>query len=105
MAGSLNIRQVIALMQNAELFIGNDSGPMHLAAVAGLKGVVLFGPSDPLRWAYQIHKVMFKPEKCSPCPQIAFKKKCAKGYITCQALEAITPIDVIEEYKKCLIAI
>jgi heptosyltransferase III len=31
-------------------FIGNDSGVSHLAAGAGAHGMVIFGPSDPVRW-------------------------------------------------------
>jgi len=31
-------------------FVGNDSGPAHLAAACGVPGVVVFGPSDPERW-------------------------------------------------------
>jgi heptosyltransferase-3 len=38
------------LARLSELFVGNDSGTSHLAAAAGARGVVIFGPSDPLRW-------------------------------------------------------
>jgi heptosyltransferase III len=31
-------------------FVGNDSGVSHLAAAAGGRGVVIFGPTDPVRW-------------------------------------------------------
>ncbi len=40
-----------SLLQSATLFVGNDSGPAHLAAAFGLPVVVLFGPSDPVIWA------------------------------------------------------
>lgn len=40
-----------SLMSGAALFIGNDSGPAHLAAAFGIPVVVLFGPSDPVTWA------------------------------------------------------
>jgi ADP-heptose:LPS heptosyltransferase len=35
----------------ARVFIGNDSGPTHLAAAAGTPVIALFGPSDPVVWA------------------------------------------------------
>ena len=38
-------------MQGASLFVGNDSGPAHMAAAFGVPVVVLFGPSDPVTWA------------------------------------------------------
>lgn len=40
-----------SLMSGAALFIGNDSGPAHIAAAFGIPVVVLFGPSDPVTWA------------------------------------------------------
>ncbi len=40
-----------SLMSGAALFIGNDSGPAHVAAAFGIPVVVLFGPSDPVTWA------------------------------------------------------
>jgi heptosyltransferase-3 len=39
------------LMQNAAVFVGNDSGPAHIAAAFGIPAIVLFGTSDPLTWA------------------------------------------------------
>jgi ADP-heptose:LPS heptosyltransferase len=35
----------------ARVYIGNDSGPTHLAAAAGTPVVALFGASDPAVWA------------------------------------------------------
>lgn len=40
-----------ALLRDASLFIGNDSGPAHMAAAFGVPVVVLFGPSDSTIWA------------------------------------------------------
>jgi ADP-heptose:LPS heptosyltransferase len=34
----------------ARVFIGNDSGPGHLAGIIGVRTVSLFGASDPIRW-------------------------------------------------------
>ena len=45
------LAQVKTLMAGAQLFIGNDSGPAHVAAAFGIPSVVLFGPSDPVTWA------------------------------------------------------
>jgi lipopolysaccharide heptosyltransferase III len=45
------LAQVKSLMAGAQLFIGNDSGPAHIAAAFGVPVVVLFGPSDPVNWA------------------------------------------------------
>ena len=46
--GSLN--EVKAVVSNAVLFVGNDSGPAHVAAAFGVPSVVLFSTSDPVIW-------------------------------------------------------
>lgn len=41
---------LVGLAQQALGFVGNDSGVSHLAAAAGARGVVIFGPTSPARW-------------------------------------------------------
>jgi ADP-heptose:LPS heptosyltransferase len=45
------LADVKSLMSGASLFVGNDSGPAHVAAAFGVPVVVLFGPSNPVTWA------------------------------------------------------
>jgi len=45
------LSEVKSIIAGAQLFIGNDSGPAHIAAAFGVPVVVLFGPSDPVNWA------------------------------------------------------
>ncbi len=47
----LPLADSIALIQGASLFLGNDSGPAHIAAACNTPLVVLFGASDPVVWA------------------------------------------------------
>ncbi len=44
-----SLTQLIAMTRRAELFIGGDTGPMHLAAALGIPVVALFGPTNPAR--------------------------------------------------------
>ena len=44
------LEEIKSLLAGASLFIGNDSGPAHMAAAFGLPVVVLFGSSDPEVW-------------------------------------------------------
>ncbi len=44
-----SLTQLIALTRRARLFIGGDTGPMHLAAALGVPVVAIFGPTDPAR--------------------------------------------------------
>jgi ADP-heptose:LPS heptosyltransferase len=48
---NLPLAQVKNNISGASLFIGNDSGPAHIAAAFGVPVVVLFGSSDPVIWA------------------------------------------------------
>jgi heptosyltransferase-3 len=42
--------QIKSLISGASFFVGNDSGPAHMAAAFGVPPVVIFGPSDPVIW-------------------------------------------------------
>lgn len=43
--------RLAALLETAQLYVGNDSGVSHLAAAVGAPSVVLFGPTSPAVWA------------------------------------------------------
>lgn len=44
-----SLSELMALARRGLLFIGGDTGPMHLAALLGVKTIALFGPTDPAR--------------------------------------------------------
>lgn len=47
---ALNIRELIALVAQASILIGNDSGPVHLAAATGCPVVAIYGATNPAQW-------------------------------------------------------
>ena len=49
-AGKITLNQLFYLIGKSNLFIGNDAGPMHIAAAQGVKTLGLFGPNLPLRF-------------------------------------------------------
>jgi ADP-heptose:LPS heptosyltransferase len=51
LAGQVDLVTAFACLKHARLFVGNDSGTMHLAAAAGIPTLGLFGPSDDRRYA------------------------------------------------------
>jgi len=44
-----SITELIALMRRAKLFVGGDTGPLHLAAALHVPVAAIFGPTDPAR--------------------------------------------------------
>ncbi|WP_192244029.1 glycosyltransferase family 9 protein [Mesorhizobium silamurunense] len=50
LVGALSLETLLALLKEARLFVGNESGPMHMAAAAGTPVVGLFGLTSPTQW-------------------------------------------------------
>ena len=50
LAGKTGLLQAAAVLQQAQVFVGNDSGLGHLAAASGTPTVTVFGPGDPERY-------------------------------------------------------
>lgn len=68
LTGTLNLRQTAALLQACHLFIGNDSGPMHIAEAVGTPVVAIFGPTNPanFRPLIELSRVV-RRDLCGPC--------------------------------------
>lgn len=67
---SFDLGELVALMSDARMFLGNDSGPAHVAAAAGLPVVVVFGSSSAERWGpWRVEGQALKADiSCNPCP-------------------------------------
>jgi ADP-heptose:LPS heptosyltransferase len=90
----LSIPELAELIRGAKLYIGNDSGPMHLAAAVGTPIVALWGSSDSRRWHPWAaeHVVVQNPFECNPCPGyrclVAPTPLCIESVTVEQALTA-----------------
>jgi predicted lipopolysaccharide heptosyltransferase III len=64
-----DLAELAGVLQKASLFVGNDSGPSHLAAALQLPTVVVFGSSDPQRWHPWTTRGAWLSRglSCSPC--------------------------------------
>lgn len=68
--GAMTVTQTAALLERADLFIGSDSGPSHLAASAGTPSVVLFsGTNRASQWRPWSRRslILKQPVPCRPC--------------------------------------
>ena len=76
LAGTLGLRQLAALIERCDLFLTNDTGPMHIAAAMQTPTVALFGPGDHIRFQPldPIHTTIRHHVPCNPCKQ--FTNRC-----------------------------
>jgi heptosyltransferase-2 len=74
LVGATNTAELPALLAACQLFIGNDSGAMHVAAAVGVPVVGIFGPTDPegTRPVTPRFTLVRQPVSCSPC----FLRRC-----------------------------
>jgi ADP-heptose:LPS heptosyltransferase len=76
------VHHVLALYRRAALYIGGDSGPMHLASLAGLPVVALFGPTDPVENAPfpgLPARVLVHDVGCNPCREGCPGRPCMRA--------------------------
>jgi ADP-heptose:LPS heptosyltransferase len=71
MVGNTNVAQLAALFSRAQVVLGPDSGPLHLAVAVGAPTVTLFGPADPDEFgpwgSPEKHAVLTSNIGCRPC--------------------------------------
>jgi lipopolysaccharide heptosyltransferase II len=96
------LADVRALLERAALFVGGDSGPMHMAATSDVPIVALFGPTLPVHWtpwrpaALPTAIVEPGPLSCRPCDQ----RVCGPGDYRC--LRQTGPDQVVAAARRLL---
>jgi len=74
-----DVPQLLALLRRVDMYIGGDTGMMHLAALAGTPVLAIFGPTDhKVNGPYgPTHTIIRKDLPCSPCKNKHCKeRKC-----------------------------
>jgi len=100
--GELSLAELRALLDRASLYIGGDSGPLHVAATTSVPIVALYGPTLPARSApwrslqYVTESVDAGDLPCRPCDQ----RVCEPGDFRC--LASIESARVFEAAKRAL---
>lgn len=93
-AGRLSLTESIALLKRASVYIGLDTGPMHIAAMVGTPVVALFGPTNPVHVGpYHVKNAIIRNEKldCLCC-----RKR------TCNHLSCMQGIEVAAVYEQVM---
>lgn len=90
-----SLTQLGEIFRRCDLYIGGDTGPMHIASFVGTPVVIIFGPTDPqVNEPLGHHKKVRKDVECSPCR----KRSCEK--LSC--LRAVTVDDVFKAAREIL---
>jgi len=102
LAGLTTVEELIEKISNLDLFITNDSGPMHLAAAFGVPSVCIFGPTkfnETSQWKNEKSVIVKKDFSCMPC----MKRECPLDkQIHHQCMKEIKAKDVLEKVSLLL---
>jgi heptosyltransferase-2 len=101
LAGKTSLRELITLISECDVFVTNDSGPMHIAYAVRTPFAVIFGSTEPQLTGppqgYEGNSVVIKPDlPCSPC----FERTCKNNDMRC--MYAATSDEVYYGIKKIL---
>ncbi|MCX6357838.1 MAG: lipopolysaccharide heptosyltransferase II [Candidatus Aureabacteria bacterium] len=88
MAGRTTIPELAALISRCDLFVSNDTGPMHLAAAVGTPVVAIIGPTNAgATGPLGKHILLKKDVSCAPC----MKRECPTDH-KCMELIAVEEV-------------
>lgn len=108
LSGRQSITELARLLHECQLFITNDSGPLHIALAAGAKTVSFFGPETPELYGPprgEGHLVLYRPIYCSPCLNVDNMKTApCRGNNICLSQLKVAPVFelVAERLEKIL---
>jgi heptosyltransferase-2 len=95
LTGKTSVADLPALLSHCHVFIGNDSGAMHVAAAVGLPAVAIFGPTDPFGTAPVTphHTIVREQPYCSPCflRRCPIDHRCMTRITTSEVQAAVDP--------------
>ena len=105
-AAGLGVRRLACALSAVRCYVGNDSGPKHLAVAVGVPTFTFFGPEDPGEWhpyPRAAHPVFFRPGL--DCRREDNGRWCGleecnlQGAARHRCMEELDPLDVVEVMK------
>ena len=102
LSGRISLMELTSLLSRCRLFIGNDSGPLHLAVACRTPTISLFGPETPRLYGPtgDAHRVFYAEYHCSPCLNVYFSKDTRCKDNLC--MQAIETDEVFRAVEQCL---
>ncbi len=92
-----SLKQLAEIFRRCSMYVGSDTGPMHIASLVGTPVVGIYGPTDPIVHApYEgtPHIIVRKDVPCSPCRN--------RGCQELQCMEVISSQDVLDAIEMLL---
>lgn len=110
LTGRTTLEELAAAIDNLDILIANDGGPLHMAAALGKKTVSFFGPVSPKVYGpypadAKRHAVLNKGLECSPCYSefrltgCSNNRECLKSISVREAMSAVSGLLSSEEKK------
>ncbi|MCX6075035.1 MAG: lipopolysaccharide heptosyltransferase II [Campylobacterales bacterium] len=99
LAGKTSVEELCSMIGGLDLFITNDSGPMHVAAAYQVPTVAIFGPTnhtETSQWRNTKNVIVRHEMECSPC----MKRECPLKHHEC--MKGITANEVISAVKNLI---
>ncbi len=97
LAGQTHIKQLAAVLERCMLFVGGDSGVMHVAVASGTPVVALFGPTNERAWGPYVppgsdrRAMVVRAPATAPCMYVGYRVGDRAAESGRAAIEAITP--------------
>ena len=99
LCGKTTLQELMSAISALDVFITNDSGPMHIAVALKIPTIAMFGSTNVKRcppWKFKDCVILYENLECAPC----FRRDCPLLHHNCMKL--ITPQKVIDATHKLL---
>ncbi len=94
LSGKTTLRELVAYIQACDIFLTNDSGPMHIASAVGVPLLALFGSTSDVATApYKGGIVIHKHVACSPC----YRRECPIDFRCMKQIEVEEVYNQLQE--------